>query len=276
MLAKSKGCRFIRRAVLVLDLKLYHFTQFCGVGFELGFVGITEDHQVEFPLVDNVQSVYMRRTARDGKKILPIVLGLLLGLAIVSAGGYCLYAAHRQTLPSGTLSDTVTTKGWKSFTLKYEKLSFLYPPSWSIKDSTNDTTELDGLVIIGPNAFEINIEAGRPIAALATGRIPVLGADKLTFLGKDAYAVYAATPLADTTVNAAYLNASATATAPLYISKHVMPYAAARGLAGNIGISFGYAGEYAENGVDVRQSFSQAREDPNFAIAKTIIESMHY
>jgi len=210
------------------------------------------------------------------KKTRLITLCLAVALAIVGVGGYWIYASnHRTTQPTGGSSAAIATKGWKSFTLKYEKLSFLYPPSWRIQDSTNDTTELDGLVIIGPNAFQINIEAGRPIAAQATGRIPVLGADRLTFLGKDAYAVYAATPLADTIVNAAYLNASPADMAPFYTSKHIMPYAAARGLVGNIGISFGYAGEYA-GGVDMYQSLSQAQHDPNFSIAKTIIESMHY
>lgn len=209
------------------------------------------------------------------KKSIRIVLVSVAIVAIVGVGTSYIYISNRHSVQPDSMSATDTTKGWETFTLKYEKLSFLYPPSWRIIDSTNDTTELDGLVVIGPSAFEINIEAGRPITAQATGPVRVLGADKLIFLGEDAYMVYSALPTANTTVGLVYLNASSADTAPIYTSKHTMPRAAAQGANGNIGITMGYIADSA-GGVSTQQNLDQARQDPNFSIAKTIIESMHY
>jgi hypothetical protein len=213
----------------------------------------------------------------------------IIVIAFIGVGSYYAYRSyHKQNISTSSYADARLDpyKGWKTYTLKYEKLTFMYPPSWSIDDTTDwigptgviNNPGLDGLAVNGPDSFQISIEAGTPIDSVTLGGVPtVRGADKLTFLEGDSYVVYTSFSPSNNTIDLTYLNASPANTAPQYISKHIMPRAMANGAThGNLVISFGYTG--SPNGEDVskHQSVVEARQDPNYAATKSIIESMHY
>lgn len=113
---------------------------------------------------------------------------IILVIAVIGFGGY--YVWHTQHTKS-TTKTTASTKlnpyaGWKTYTLKKERLSFKYPSNWAIK-SMSDASN-DYILLNGTNGFEMTIGAGSEVSAVENYPASCIGqSDKVTFVNRTAY-----------------------------------------------------------------------------------------
>jgi hypothetical protein len=84
--------------------------------------------------------------------------------------------------------------GWKTYTLKFEKATFRYPPTWQVSDKSeaDKTIKSGGLDIVtftAGNGFQIRIvDGGGPNDfGFSPENTSLVHADKVTFSGQPAY-----------------------------------------------------------------------------------------
>lgn len=112
------------------------------------------------------------------------LLSIVVVIALIGVGGWLIY--DRATT-------TVTPyAGWKTYTLKYEKTTFRFPPTWQLKDnsftSSSNAGGNDSLLLTGTNGFEMNIADGGPdVYGFPVGWLTSVSAVAITFLGQQAY-----------------------------------------------------------------------------------------
>ena len=123
------------------------------------------------------------------------VLLLIVVLILVGGLGYLGYKqVNKKSMTSTSSTTASTTKttavdpyaGWKTGTLKYEKLSFKYPSNWNLVDSSVTGSQyqfqpgIDILKLISPTGSQINLDdAGGKSGTTAV----VVDSTPITFLG---------------------------------------------------------------------------------------------
>jgi type II secretory pathway pseudopilin PulG len=115
------------------------------------------------------------------------VLLLIVVLILVGGLGYLGFKQVNKKSKTSSSSTTATTAktaavdpyaGWKTGTLKYEKLSFKYPSNWNLVDSS--VTGIDILKLISPTGSQIYLDAA--FGSSGTTAV-VVDSTPITFLG---------------------------------------------------------------------------------------------
>ncbi len=127
-------------------------------------------------------------------------LVVLLVIAAIALVGIFVYRHHQngKTVNASTTASITATKpkvsssnktvatvnpyaGWKTYTLKYEKLTFQYPSAWTIDDETGSqglTTNADSVILTASDGYQVSIDDGWDGSG-----------DAITLLANDAYPV---------------------------------------------------------------------------------------
>jgi prepilin-type N-terminal cleavage/methylation domain-containing protein len=141
---------------------------------------------------------------QKGFSAVEVILVLVI-VALIGAVGFMVYKNQKtKTTPvASTTTKTATTQakkttapdpyaGWQSYTLKYEKLAFKYPASWTIQDNSASqglTPNADSVTLTSSDGFNVSIDdgwdGGGDSLRLATDS-PV----SVTFLNSPAYLVF--------------------------------------------------------------------------------------
>lgn len=140
-----------------------------------------------------------------------VLVILIIIVALIVAVGFLIYRDHhkstkvvtttksvttptkgstKSTTTTGTTSTTTSNSdaGWKSYTLKNEKLSFMYPPQWKVSDTTASTTTQDQVGFTASYGT-LYISDGIPnggtiIQEAASAAVPI------TYVGQSDYIVF--------------------------------------------------------------------------------------
>jgi len=127
------------------------------------------------------------------------VLLLIVVLILVGGLGYLGYKQVNKKSTTSTSSTTASTTkttavdpyaGWKTGTLKYEKLSFKYPSNWNLVDNSVTGSKyafqpgIDILKLISPTGSQIDLDAGG--GSSGTSDV-VVDSTPITFLGGNDY-----------------------------------------------------------------------------------------
>lgn len=85
--------------------------------------------------------------------------------------------------------------GWKSYTTKYERLSFKYPSNWKLVDQSNtDSTDVtpgqDSVTLISNDSLEVTIGAGAEDFDVGNSTVRILSATPLSILGRTNYLTF--------------------------------------------------------------------------------------
>lgn len=136
--------------------------------------------------------------------VLVLIIVVLIGVV-----GYMVYHNHNKT-KTASVATTSSTKpttttpakattptpdpyaGWQSYTLKYEKLAFKYPASWTIQDDSASqglTPNADSVTLTASDGFNVSIDdgwdgGGDPLNLATDSPVSV------TFLNSPAYLVF--------------------------------------------------------------------------------------
>lgn len=133
------------------------------------------------------------------------LVGILLVVLVVGVLGFVgwrIYDAAVQK-PQAAVSNTSANspapaakadpyKGWKTYTLKYEKFSFKYPDTFTLADtSTTDPDKyiepgMDNIRLTKPNGLELRIDTGLDGIGGACEDCRVLSTQQIRFLGQTA------------------------------------------------------------------------------------------
>lgn len=188
--------------------------------------------------------------------------------------------------PSPTPAPTIASgayAGWKTGTLKYEKISFDYPADWSVKDdslampkSQNGCTYPghDEVTLVSPAGNQVSFNAGQDCfgddAAKAFGAVPIKA------LGQDMYLVFLGIGLQPIT------SPSTACLAPIANPDNSFPFNSKNifhngdgGPPVNSFCYFPYDPSKAQ-GAAPTFTVAQIENSADYADAKMIFESMHY
>ncbi len=224
--------------------------------------------------------------------VLPSIIGVVAVIAIILAGYLSYSHEHKQvvgldnqvvifnkhisdqqgeitlleeTVPTLTPSAT-SYEGWTNYTLKYEKLSFMYPKTWKLVDTSANGS--DNVSITSLNNFVITINSGVTVSNPATP-VKVIGITPVDFAGKFAYFDLASTAN-DGLVEEATLSKSPTNALDDFPSKAVG--------SGSGATNFSLTAAYSSSGDNTGESESliNATKDASFQTAELLIDSMSY
>lgn len=210
------------------------------------------------------------------------VLILVIVALVVGTGIYVYHAKHNadktlnaaSSASSTTASTKTTTKsspyaGWKTYTLKKEKLSFQYPASWQLKDTSD--SENDNVTLTGTNGFVMTIGAGAAVSAVNVGSGPIGQATVVTFAGRTAYLDDIITGGAKTRpVYEITMSRTASAASDFFATKNIAFNAANS----RILVKMDYWG--ANDDTSRTEPLSYVQNDVNFKNAKLVVDSMSY
>ena len=127
---------------------------------------------------------------------------VLVIVVIIGAVGWFVWHNHNKTTPASTTSPVATTTpttttpktvdpyaGWKSYTLKYEKLTLKYPSSWTVSDQSTSAGRHDDVTFNASDGFSFSI-----IDGIQNGGdpLPLVNNDPVTvkYLGNTTYLVF--------------------------------------------------------------------------------------
>jgi prepilin-type N-terminal cleavage/methylation domain-containing protein len=237
---------------------------------------------------------------QKGFSAVEVILVLVI-VALIGTVGFMVYNNHKtKTMP---IASTATTKtattpaktttapdpyaGWQSYTLKYEKLAFKYPASWTIQDDSASqglTPNADSVTLTASDGFNISIDdgwdGGGDSLNLATDS-PV----SVTFLNSPAYLVFShprcfGTDPCDANAlkgsilmlkpSSSYGQNNTAGYFPQDKNAHGSPSVNNGG--STVLLSAGYSGTNAKTFTTA----AQAQSDPEFKNAALFIQSMHY
>jgi Tfp pilus assembly protein PilE len=105
------------------------------------------------------------------------IVMVLVIVALLGAVGFLVYKNQHKTTTASVTTATATKQpatktplastdqyaGWKSYTLKYEKLTFKYPAGWTLKDDSASqglTPNADSVSLTASNGFSASINTG--------------------------------------------------------------------------------------------------------------------
>jgi len=173
----------------------------------------------------------------------------------------------QETVP--TLSpDASSYTGWVSHTLKYEGLTFQYPKSWALSDTSANGS--DAVNITSLNNFVITINTGVTIPPSSATAPNIIGFTPINFGGKFGYFDFVSTA-DDGAVEEATLSQSPTNALKTFPSKAVGEHP---GTPGSFSITAGYSSSGSNTGES--QTLVNADKDASYQTAELLIDSMTY
>jgi len=169
----------------------------------------------------------------DGFSVVETLL-LIVIIGILGFTGWYVYHAQKaankdySANPSVHVNTTKATSkydGWKSYTTKYDKLSFKYPSDWQLIDTSNSddadvTPGQDWIKLIAKDSLGVSIITGDTMYDGGNASLQVIASTKINTLGHDSYLQFLSD--SDTTSGATLTTANAIPTTNIFpTSKHI-------------------------------------------------------
>ncbi len=182
-----------------------------------------------------------------------------------------LTGANSLDKPNGTntkpiqTSDANSYNGWKTYSLKNDKLTFKYPSDWILKDSTSSDNG-DEVIMTDNNGFSVeinNTDTGHPSLDY---KPKILGYDAVIFLGQSANIDYASGSNVDNLVHQSYLSKSISDVFDTFPTKNLPS-------AGNMQLISFYVDK---SGQIIGKSLSDTKSDINNKNVQLVVKSMSY
>lgn len=203
---------------------------------------------------------------QKGFSALETILVLAI-VVIIGVVGWMLYKGHNKASSTAFTVSTKTTNGvssnpyagWRTYTLKDERVTFQYPSTWKLTDDS--TTSNDAIYLSDSNNISMTISDINQ----STGVIPpvtVQYAAPVSFLGHNAYLDYYSSDLNNVnTIDTAILASSPTNIyATPFSTKNLTP-----------------PGSFVINASsDNAMSLAAIKNNIDYNDVKLIVESMHY
>jgi hypothetical protein len=223
-----------------------------------------------------------------------VLVVVLVGL--IAAAGWIAYQRNRPAKSPAAMVSTPTPTpvpsiaggpyaGWKTATLKYEKISYNYPTNWIVKDDSIDVPKSqngcaypghDVVTLVSPSGTQVAFNAGQD--CFGGGNTKAFGSAPIKALGQDLYLVFEgdAPPAPPSTgPNSACLAPTANPeTSFSFTSKNIFH----KGDGGPPVNSFCFFAYNPSNyaGAPPSLTVAQIENSADYATAKMIFESMHY
>jgi plastocyanin len=162
-------------------------------------------------------------------------------------------------VPSTSYTTTGDYKGWKSYSLKYEKLSFFYPSTFQLTDTSSNGH--DQVTLKGTNGFKASLQTGNSAPLTLPANSTIVHSIPVQFVGQKDYLDYLASavnPNLITQVNVS-TNATDATAAPTALNT-----------SGFIEMNAGYSSN------NPGEALTSIAKDSNYLDAQLIIQSMHY
>lgn len=173
----------------------------------------------------------------------------------------------QETVP--TLSPNESSyAGWTSHTLKYEGLTFQYPKSWKLSDTSSNGS--DNVSITSLNNFVITINTGATLPPASSTAPNIIGFTPINFTGRFGYFDFSSTAN-DGAVEEATLSTSPTNALKTFQSKAVGEHP---GTPGTFSFTAGYSSSGSNTGES--QTLVNADKDASYQTAELLIDSMTY
>jgi hypothetical protein len=172
-----------------------------------------------------------------------------------------------ETVPTLTPSAT-SYNGWTTYTLKYENLTFKYPKSWTLKDTS--TNGSDNVSITSLNNFVITINTGAAIPKVAGNSANIIGVTPIDFASKFGYFNFVSTAN-DGLVEEGTLSQSPTNAIEPFQSKAVGEHP---GTPGDFNVVAAYSSSGDNTGES--ESLTNTNKDASYQTAELLIDSMAY
>jgi len=231
---------------------------------------------------------------KKGFSSLEIIL-LIIVIVVIGFGGWYVYKQNHKTKTSTTTA-SVTTKsgvsntdlysGWNMGTLKYEKMSFMYPKNWLISGTSaatpNQPNGVEYLNSPGNDDYSLTSPSGAILQLTENLHVAPyhnLGYDNVTFLGKSAYMDFGFESTGEndqTVVGDACLQSENATSSSFFNSKYITatePNFVPVPPAISSELFFCFSTSSSRNGGD---SISNLKADNDYKTAKLIIESIQY
>jgi hypothetical protein len=173
----------------------------------------------------------------------------------------------QETVPTLTPTSTAYS-GWTTYTLKYENLTFKYPKTWKLVDTS--TNGSDNVSITSLNNFVITINTGAALPAIAGNSSKIVGVTPIDFAGKFGYFDFVSTAN-DGLVEEATLSQSPTNALQPFSSKAVGEHP---GTPGDFNVVAAYSSSGANSAVS--ESLTNTNKDASYQTAELLIDSMAY
>jgi len=173
----------------------------------------------------------------------------------------------QETVPTLTPS-AVSYNGWTTYSLKYEGLTFKYPKSWTLKDTS--TNGSDNVSITSLNNFVITINTGAALPPIAGNSSKIIGVTPIDFTGKFGYFDFVSTAN-DGLVEEAALSQSPTNALQPFGSKAVGEHP---GTPGVLNVVAAYSSSGDNTGES--ESLINTNKDASYQTAELLIDSMAY
>jgi Tfp pilus assembly protein PilV len=224
---------------------------------------------------------------------------IILILAVIGFGGYYVYHTNNKTksasasttaAKTSTANSTKSTvataanpySGWKTYTTKYEKITFQYPSNWTLKDNSltmaevnDDMAPVNCTLNSGTDVVLLTSPSGSTLG-MATGQECHSGAQEGTYvgftpisvLGGSDYIAYETSPTDSSSVIAATISTSSTVGYDYPASKNITG-------SSNPWNQFTYTPTGTIN-PNQGEPLSTFESNPNLATSKLILESFKY
>jgi cytoskeletal protein RodZ len=239
----------------------------------------------------------MTKADQKGFSVIEALL-ILVVVGILGFTGWFVYHAQKtankdlssnnSTDPTYKKAQSALYKDWKSASLKYEKISFKYPSTWQISNTSKNevgtggtaTPGADTAVVTSPTGLQVTLqtgEAGFNSSGLLVG-LPT--AKPINTLGGSYYLVYYTNKSQSTTeARGACVNKTSTSSEnmPSVASKNIQVAGMSDGSTGPTAnlICIGYPAPDSTSPVPVKP-ISAFEQDTSYNDAKLIIESLTY
>ena len=217
------------------------------------------------------------------------VLLLIVVLILVGGLGYLGYKqVNKKSTASTSSTNAKTAKtaavdpyaGWKTSSLKYEKLSFKYPSNWTLADDSKPYSSSpedyrclkpgwDLVTLTSPYGSKVTMGGPRLSCGgggFGGGQFSLSGHEPIKFAGSDIFLVY---PGPD--VSEAILSETATPTAVELYRGGVTTKNISNDFKPGVSVYYNYAYINAND-----NSYAAMQADPDLALAKKIFESTSY
>lgn len=218
---------------------------------------------------------------------------VLIIVILIAAVGWLVYKDRRKPAVTSAKSSTAKSgsaqtkpadpyAGWKTYTLTYEKLTFRYPATWTLQDSSASqglTPNADNVTLKAADGYQVSLDdgwdgSGDPLNLAVDSPVPV------KFAGNSDYLVFAhpmeagLRGLDPNSVDSAILMVSpvsqyTASSFPQDKNAHGDPRV------NNGGSTMLFSGGYPGNAKNFA-TVDQAKSDPEFKNLVLVIQSMHY